>query len=107
MKLPPDRSGSRPPLATHGARPVLADARRAAQNALTPGVRPPARRRRCFGSTTCSLTAAEVGVLSFYPVLARRAEHVEVVGVLKRERFVRHVRRDNEHLASLHLVDFR
>src|SRR5438093_1328175 len=52
-----------------------------------------------------TLAAPQVRVLSFDPVLARRAEDVEVVGVFERRRRVRLVRRDDEDLSRAHLVD--
>src|SRR6267378_365632 len=53
------------------------------------------------------LAAAEIRVLSFDPVLARGAEHIEVVRVVECDRLVRHVRRDDQHLTGTHLVDLR
>src|SRR5207237_5245586 len=52
------------------------------------------------------LPAPEVGVLSLDPVCAGRAENVEVVDVLARDRIVRDIRRDDQHLAGMEVVYF-
>src|SRR5206468_59265 len=58
-----------------------------------------------MGERIVALPAPQVRIVSFDPVLARRAVYVEVVRVLERRRFVGHVRGDDEDLARPDVVD--
>src|SRR5262245_21798282 len=57
------------------------------------------RPARPYPSSRGPLFPPEVIVRLVQPIRARRAEHIDVEGILERQRFVRHVRWDMQHLA--------